>query len=213
MTHNTTDTTPARNIRHHVFIGLGNPGPQYARTRHNVGFMTLDIIASRLGRPERKKTSDAFNRFDFTQGLSTITLLYPMMYMNLSGEAMCRTGINWKSPTMLPVVIYDDVSLPLGRIRIRTSGSAGGHNGIRNIIERLGTQEIARIRLGVGGSPQGRDLRDHVLGGFHPDDRKPLDDMLARAAEAANHIVDHGLENAMNTFNASPAPTPKNDSD
>jgi len=188
-----------------VIVGLGNPGRRYARTRHNIGFMALDTLASRLGKPRLRKKTRHFIREDYDTINGELVLIKPLMYMNLSGEALLRTGLNWDALAPETLVLFDDTSLPFGRIRIRPSGSAGGHKGMKNIIDVFQTPDIARVRLGVGSDPE-RDMADYVLAMFTREEVRSLAPFLDRAADAVQAVIDEGVESAMNNFNAVPEP-------
>jgi len=182
-----------------VIVGLGNPGPRYRGTRHNVGFMTVDEVAARL--------AVAFDREKY-QGLvaqgqwqgAKVLLLKPMTYMNLSGQAVAQAVRNAVDSLADLLVVADDVNLPLGRLRFRREGSAGGHNGLKSIIERVGTQEFSRLRIGVGENRAEADLVDHVLGVFTPEERVVMAESIARAADAVLAFVAEGMDKAMNRF-------------
>lgn len=184
-----------------LIVGLGNPGPEYRNTRHNVGFCVADLLA------ERFKTG--FDREKYNGLLADAVIegeralfLKPMTFMNLSGECAARAmRYQGLTPEDLLVVV-DDVNLPLGKLRLRTSGSAGGHNGLISIIQHLGTDAFARLRLGVGRSDAGKQLRDHVLGRFTPSEKEPVDDMVKQAADAVECFIRNGITPAMNRFNA-----------
>ncbi|HPI76834.1 MAG TPA: aminoacyl-tRNA hydrolase, partial [bacterium] len=145
-----------------IIVGLGNPGRKYAHTRHNVGFMAIDEFAARRGAPAFKKKTPEFDRADYDFDGLTVTTLKPLRFMNLSGEAMAASNINWDSTLASTIIVYDDAALPIGRLRIRLSGSSGGHNGLRNIISTFGTEQIPRLRVGISRA-SGESLRDHVL--------------------------------------------------
>ncbi|MFA6451172.1 MAG: aminoacyl-tRNA hydrolase [bacterium] len=184
-----------------VIVGLGNPGRRYMRTRHNIGFMALDTFTGRLGRPFKQKKTPDFIRADYNCGIYDLITIKPQMYMNLSGEALMRVGLNWQSLKSSMLVVYDDVTIDLGRIRLRRSGSAGGHKGIKNIIDVIGSQEIARLRVGVGNNPE-MDMADYVLQAFGKEEKKLLPDMLELAADAIEAAVEDGVDSAMNRFNS-----------
>ena len=182
-------------------MGLGNPGLQYEKTRHNAGFMAADRIA--------EKFSCAFlkNRHDALFGECTIAghrviLAKPQTYMNNSGAAAIKLSTFYKIPVENIIVMFDDVSLDPGKLRIRPKGSDGGHRGMRDIIELTGTDQIARIKIGVGSKPHPEyDMKDWVLGRFSADDQKLLDNALDRAADAVAEIISKGTASAMNKFN------------
>ena len=183
-----------------LVVGLGNPGQKYANTRHNMGFLTVDLLAEEAGVQLNKvKFKSAYNilRFAGTRCL----VMKPQTYMNLSGEAVREAAQFYKIPPERILVIYDDVSLPVGKLRVRPSGSAGGHNGIKNIIAHLGTQDFPRVKIGSGAPGEGGDMIDWVLGVPSQADRKILLETFHRAIEAAACIIEHGCQKAMNDFN------------
>jgi peptidyl-tRNA hydrolase, PTH1 family len=184
----------------HLVVGLGNPGPEYANTRHNVGFMLLDEL-SRRHRIAIKKPQHGARVGEGEIAGEPVALVKPLTFMNVSGRAVAPL---LQRHSLLPdrlVVIYDDADLPLGKIRVRARGSAGGHGGIKSILASIGTAEFPRVRIGIGRSGRG-DLVDHVLGGFRPDERDLLQHAIQRAADAVEQILSHGIEPAMNQFNA-----------
>ncbi len=188
-----------------LIIGLGNPGKEYAQTRHNVGFMVLDRLAAaqRVGFSHQGKWKAEAARFGDTH------LLKPLTYMNLSGESASACRHFYKIAPEEILVIYDDVSLPLGRLRLRPSGSAGGHNGMRSLIQHFATDAFPRIRLGIGGSEK-QSLAGYVLGKFSDSEQDSLNKMLDRAQDAVMVALSRGWEGAMNQFNSEPAaPKPK----
>ena len=181
---------------------LGNPGSEYANTRHNMGFLTADLIAEREHVKINKiKFKSAYNIFPF--GGAKVLLMKPQTYMNLSGEAVVEAVKFYKVPLDHLLVIFDDIYLPVGKIRIRPSGSAGGHNGIKNIIAHLGSDQFPRIKIGVGSpSNPDYDMADWVLGTPSMEDRKILLNSFARAADAAEAICSgEELRKAMGRFN------------
>ena len=146
-----------------LIVGLGNPGEKYAHTRHNMGFLTVDLLAEQAGEKLNKvKFKSAYNIFAFAG--TRCLVMKPQTYMNLSGEAVREAAQFYKIPADRVLVIYDDISLPVGKIRVRPTGSAGGHNGIKNIIAHLGTQNFPRIKIGTGGPGEGGDMIDWVIG-------------------------------------------------
>ena len=183
-----------------LVVGLGNPGQKYANTRHNMGFLTVDLLAEEAGVQLNKvKFKSAYNilRFAGTRCL----VMKPQTYMNLSGEAVREAAQFYKIPPERILVIYDDVSLPVGKLRVRPSGSAGGHNGIKNIIAHLGTQDFPRVKIGTGAPGEGGDMIDWVIGVPSQADRKILLETFHRAIEAAACIIEHGCQKAMNDYN------------
>ena len=184
----------------YLIAGLGNPTREYEKTRHNVGFDTIDVLADRINTdvPERK-----FKGL-YGKGMlggEKVILLKPQTFMNLSGESVRAAADFYKIPPDHIIVIYDDISLDVGHLRIRTKGSAGGHNGIKNIIAHLGTQEFPRIKIGVGGKPPRMDLADYVLSRFPAEERKIMETAFRDAAEAAGVLIAEGPDAAMNRFN------------
>ncbi|MDD3347027.1 aminoacyl-tRNA hydrolase [Oscillibacter sp.] len=183
-----------------LIVGLGNPGEKYEHTRHNMGFLTVDLLAQRQGvKLNRVKFKAAYNVMDFAGAKCLV--MKPQTYMNLSGEAVREAAQFYKIPAGRVLVIYDDVSLPVGKLRVRPSGSAGGHNGIKNIIAHLGTQEFPRIKIGTGAPGEGGDMIDWVIGVPSQGERKALAETFDRAIEAAERIVTDGCQKAMNEFN------------
>lgn len=185
----------------YIIAGLGNPGKQYAQTRHNVGFDTIDILADKYNISVDTKKHKALCGKGMIEG-QKVVLAKPQTFMNLSGESVRELVDFYKiDPEEELIVIYDDISLEPGKIRIRKKGSAGGHNGIKNIIAQLGTQNFQRIKVGVGEKPKGWDLADYVLGHFSKEDRGLVDDALKRAAGAVELMVQGEVDQAMNQFN------------
>ena len=185
-----------------LVAGLGNPGDKYARTRHNMGFLTLDLLAEREHlRIDRIKFKAVTAQAEF--GGARCLLMKPQTFMNLSGEAVREAAQFYKIPAHHVLVIYDDVSLPVGKIRVRPSGSAGGHNGIKNIIAHLGTDQFPRVKIGTGAPGQGGDMIDWVIGEPSQADKKVLLDSFGRAIDAAECIIedDGDCQKAMNRFN------------
>lgn len=186
-----------------LIVGLGNPGSRYDGTRHNMGFDTVDLLA------DRHRISSGGVRMKAMHGKGIIggervIMIKPMTYMNNSGEAV-RAYVDYYKldPESELVVIYDDVDQEPGRMRIRKKGSAGGHNGMKDIIRHLGTDRFARVRIGVGHKPPGWDLADHVLSRFSAEDRKLVDEVIRNAADAVELIVAGDITEAMNRFNSS----------
>lgn len=184
-----------------LVVGLGNPGDQYENTRHNVGFRALDELAEAAGVPVRKLKHKALTN-TCTIGGAKVLLMKPTTYMNLSGESVVDAARFYKLPPERIIVISDDVSLPVGKLRIRTNGSAGGHNGLKSIIQHLGTDAFPRVKIGVGGKPHpDYDMADWVLGKFQKEDKKLIDEMVQKAAKAAAYYIEHGPEKTMGQFN------------
>lgn len=183
-----------------LIVGLGNPGPKYANTRHNIGFVVLDRLAERLNAVfsrEKYKGLVAEAR----AGNEKLLLLKPQTYMNLSGESVAQAARNNAPSRGDVIVVYDDVALPLGRLRIRKEGSSGGHNGLRSIIASLGGQDFPRLRIGIGSEQEGRDLSSHVLGSFTPGERMRMDEAVDRVVDALQTLLRDGIDHAMNEYN------------
>ena len=184
-----------------LVVGLGNPGDKYENTRHNVGFLTVDELAERARVPvQRLKHRALTNTVEL--GGARVLLMKPVTYMNLSGEAVGEAARFYKIPPERVLVISDDVSLPIGKLRIRKGGSAGGHNGLKSIIQHLGTDQFPRVKIGVGEKPHpDYDLADWVLGRPQGEDKKAIDGAVKRAADAVECILSQGLERGMGKFN------------
>lgn len=184
-----------------LIVGLGNPGAKYEKTRHNMGFLTVDLLAQDQGvKLNKVKFKSAHNILRFAG--QKVLVLKPQTFMNLSGEAVREAVQFYKIPPERVLVIYDDVAIPVGKLRLRPSGSAGGHNGIKNIIAHLGTDKFPRIKIGVG-APAGveADMIDWVIGVPSQGERKVLVEQFKRAIEASECIIQEGMERAMNKFN------------
>lgn len=184
----------------YYIVGLGNPGAQYEGTRHNCGFAAVRAVVESAALPELR-TSARYHSL-VTEGVwqgDTVTAVLPTTFMNKSGEAVATLVPKDKIGQL--IVVYDEAALPLGKVRISVGGSAGGHNGVRSLIERLGTDAFIRVRLGVGSSPDGMPLERHVLGRFAPDEKKAVDALLALAVEAVELIIKKGVTAAMNKVN------------
>lgn len=187
----------SRNIK--MVVGLGNPGPPYANTRHNVGFAVIERLAAKLNAPNPRRLHSALVS-EIQVGEQTLVLVQPMTFMNRSGQAV-RPLLDAFGLTLDDLlVVYDDVALPLGTLRIRRKGSAGGHNGMKSVIGSLNSEEFARLRIGVG-SPDEGDLADYVLSPFRLSERPLVDAAIEAAAEAVLLWVNSGVEAAMNRFN------------
>ena len=195
----------------YIIVGLGNPGKEYAGTRHNVGFDVIDILAAQENISVLEKKHRAVIGKGTVEGRKCV-LARPQTFMNLSGESVRALAEYYKvDQTTELIVISDDISLDVGQMRIRKKGSAGGHNGLKNIIANLGHDSFIRVKIGVGEKPRGWDLVDHVLGRFSAQDRKAMDETEARAADAIRSIIAEGPDAAMNQFNTvkKPAKEPK----
>ena len=184
-----------------LLVCLGNPGDQYENTRHNAGFMVADELGERYGLPiQRLKFKALTNVFSISG--EKVLVMKPVTYMNLSGEAAGQAADFYKIPPDHVLVISDDTALAVGRLRIRKGGSAGGHNGLKSIIQHLGTDQFPRVRVGVGEKPHpDYDLADWVLGKFQGEDKKAMDQAVKRAADAVECLIKEGPDRAMNKFN------------
>ncbi len=191
-----------------IFAGLGNPGARYRDTFHNLGFLVIDLIAERWGRPDfRDKFKSEFALALPPRGSDKHVLLKPQTFMNLSGDALVSAAQFFKAERSEIVVIHDELDLPLGRIQLKVGGGTGGHNGLKSAVRCLGGPDFIRLRLGIGRPPvdfQG-DVADFVLMPVPPADREIVDSMISRAADALELIVDKGISQAMNLVNRRPA--------
>ena len=186
-----------------LIVGLGNPGKEYERTRHNCGYRAVDILAQKLGcKIDKAKFQGLYCQTNYNG--KKVMLLKPLTYMNLSGRSVLQLSAYFGIPPQQIIVLFDDISLAPGRLRIRADGSAGGHNGIKSIIQEVGSQEFPRVKIGVGAKPNPEyDLADWVLSTFSANEEKALAVSLANAADAALAIIDHGVPEAANRFNGS----------
>ena len=189
-----------------IVAGLGNPGSQYADTPHSVGFETVDRIAADVGAAWEEKRAFRCLMARCVVAGQPVILVKPQTFMNLSGESIAPVVKYHNATSADLVVVQDDIDLPVGRIRIRKGGSHGGHNGIRNIIERLGSGDFLRVKIGVGKDRS--DVVGHVLGKFDPETRKIMDEVVSRAASAVESVLRDGPERAMNAFNSAPQAAP-----
>lgn len=185
----------------YLIVGLGNPGRQYEATRHNMGFDTVDCLIEKHNVPQGGVKFNAMYGKGIIGGDKAI-LMKPLSFMNLSGGPV-RDMVNFFKidPEKELIVISDDIDLEPGQLRIRKQGSAGGHNGLKDIIQKLGTQNFVRIKIGVGAKPQGWDLADHVLSRFPDSERKLVDEAIREAADAVEKIIAQGPDAAMNEYN------------
>ena len=186
-----------------LVVGLGNPGKEYEKTRHNCGFRALDILAGKLGcKVDKGKFQGLYGQVNYNS--RKLLLLKPLTYMNLSGRSVLQLSAYFHVPPQRIIVLFDDISLEPGRLRIRADGSAGGHNGIKSIISEVGSQDFPRVKIGVGGKahPE-QDLADHVLSTFSASEEKALSSALERAADAALCIIEKGVPEAANRYNGS----------
>lgn len=186
-----------------LIVGLGNPGKEYERSRHNVGWRAVEQMASKLGcKIDRAKFQGVYGQTVY--GSAKLLLLKPMTYMNLSGRSVLQLSAYFAIPPQRIIVLFDDISLEPGRLRVRPDGSSGGHNGIKSIIQELGSQEFPRVKIGVGGKPHpDYDLADWVLSSFSAQEEKALSVSIANAVDAALAIVEHSVSEASNRYNGS----------
>ena len=185
-----------------LIVGLGNPEKKYDKTRHNIGFDTIDALADKYNISMNEKKHKALCGTGVIDGVKVL-LAKPQTYMNLSGDSVAEIVNFYKiDPEEEMIVIFDDISLAPGNIRVRKKGSAGGHNGIKSIIARTGTQNFMRIKVGVGEKPAGWDLADHVLGHYSREDRALVEDAIKDAEAAAVLMMQGQVDKAMNDFNA-----------
>ena len=186
-----------------LIVGLGNPGKEYEKTRHNCGYRALDILAEKIGcKVDKAKFQGLYGQV--TYGDKKLFLLKPLTYMNLSGKSVVQISAYFQIPPQRIIVLFDDISLEPGRLRIRADGSAGGHNGIKSIISEIGSQAFPRVKIGVGAKPHPeQDLADWVLSNFSSLEEKALSSALQRAADASLCIVEHGIPESANRYNGS----------
>lgn len=185
----------------YIIAGLGNPDEKYRQTRHNIGFDTLDRLADRHDIRVMGRECQALVGKGYICGCKVI-LVKPQTYMNNSGDSLRSLVEYYKAdPENEVIIIYDDIALPVGKIRVRPDGSAGGHNGIKSIIGRLGTEGFSRVRIGVGQKPEGMDLAAYVLGRFSSEDRTQIDEASKKACDAIETILTDGIEMSMNRYN------------
>ena len=185
-----------------LIVGLGNPGAEYRDTRHNIGFKVADALAERW-----RVAGEWREKFDALQvktavGSEHVILAKPLTFMNLSGHAVAALAGFYKIEPADIFIVTDDVALPMGRLRARREGGAGGHNGLKSLIQSLATQAFPRMRVGVGRGDLRRDLADHVLGRFEADERETVSAAVLRAADASEMFLSEGIERVMNVFNA-----------
>lgn len=184
----------------YIIIGLGNPTREYTATRHNIGFDVITRIADDYNISLDMKKHKSLCGRGIINGEKVI-LAQPQTYMNLSGEAVRELKDFYKVKNDDLIIIYDDISLDVGQIRVRPKGSAGGHNGIKSIISHLGSEEFPRIKVGVGSKPRGYDLADYVLGRFNEEDQKTIRETLKHASKACTYIISEGIDASMNQYN------------
>jgi peptidyl-tRNA hydrolase, PTH1 family len=186
-----------------LVVGLGNPGPQYADNRHNLGFMVADELARR-GRASSPREKFGAEIAEATIAGQRVLLCKPMEFMNVSGQAVARVAGFWKVGLAEAIVVHDELDVPFDRLKLGSGGGPGGHNGVRSIISALGDPGFARVRIGIGRPAPGRDPADYVLSNFTRAEAALLADLVGRAADAVETIVRDGLTTAMNRFNGKP---------
>ena len=186
-----------------LIVGLGNPGKEYEKTRHNAGWRAIDLVAEKLScKIDKAKFQGLYGQVKYGDG--KLYLLKPLTYMNLSGRSVLQLSAYFRVPPQRIIVLFDDISLEPGRLRIRNDGSAGGHNGIKSIIAELGSQDFPRVKIGVGAKANpDQDLADWVLSPFSALEEKALTSALERAADAALCIIDKGVPETANRYNGS----------
>ncbi|MGB8453380.1 MAG: aminoacyl-tRNA hydrolase [Anaerocolumna sp.] len=184
----------------YIIIGLGNPTRECQATRHNIGFDVITRISDDYNIPLDIKKHKAICGRGFIEG-EKVVIVQPQTYMNLSGESVRELVDFYKVTPQEVIVIYDDISLEVGQLRLRSKGSAGGHNGIKSIISHLGTQDFLRIKVGVGDKPAGWDLADYVLSRFKEEEQPVIRDAVKKSSEAVKSIIKDGMESAMNIYN------------
>ena len=187
-------------IEMYVIVGLGNPGARYAETKHNIGFITVDYLAEKLGIKINKIKHKAIIG-EGSIGGEKVLLVKPQTFMNLSGQSVMDIVNFYKVAASNLIVIYDDIDLPVGKVRIRPNGSSGTHNGMRNIIYLVNNQEFPRVRIGVGKQPDYMDLADYVMTRFNNEERPLIEEAIKRSAAAVEEIVKSGINIAMNQYN------------
>jgi PTH1 family peptidyl-tRNA hydrolase len=182
-----------------IVVGLGNPGREYVATRHNIGFMAVDTLAERWGVTAWREKFSALMAEH--RGAETVLLVKPQTYMNLSGQAVAAFVRFYKLTVADVIVVYDDIDLPAGRLRLRPGGGAGGHRGIESLFDHLGSDAFARVRIGVGRPPEYMEAADYVLSRFSSEEQPLMDEAIKRAADAVEAILKDGLAKAANEYN------------
>jgi PTH1 family peptidyl-tRNA hydrolase len=189
-----------------LIVGLGNPGPEYAKNRHNVGFMVVDLIAERVGvrfgRHRKAVAEVAEGRLGVGESAPRLVLVKPMTYMNLSGGPAAALSQFYKVPVERIIAAHDELDIPFGALRLKRGGGEGGHNGLRSMVKSLGSKDFYRVRFGIGRPPGRQDPADFVLRDFAAVERKELDLLVDRAADALEMIIGSGLEPAQNAYHA-----------
>lgn len=183
-----------------LFVGLGNPGKQYAQTRHNIGFNVIDELSSRFQIPLNQSKHKGILGIGYHKG-ERIVLLKPLTYMNLSGESIRAVMDYFEIDLENLLVVYDDLDLPVGKLRLRQKGSAGGHNGIKSTVAHMGTQQFNRIRIGIDRPTNGMSVPDYVLGRFQPDEMAHMQEVIKRSSDACEAWLDKPFLQVMNDFN------------
>ncbi len=194
---------PAGSDARWLIVGLGNPGSDYASSRHNAGFMVADLLAERMGdgfRRNRQRMLAASGKL----ASHAVIVAKPMSYMNLSGGPVSALAGYLKIPAEQIIIVHDEIDLPFGRIRLKCGGGDGGHNGVKSVTSALRTSDFNRVRIGVGRPPGSREAANHVLGDFSKAERKELPLLIERSADAVEALLERGLEAAQNEFHASP---------
>ena len=190
-----------------IIAGLGNPGREYESTPHSIGFEVAEAVAREMGAAFRRSPAFKGELAEGRFAAGKVLAVKPMTFMNLSGDCVAPVVKYHNATAADLVVVSDDIDLPVGRLRIRKGGSAGGHNGLKSVIERTGSPDFVRLRIGVGRDPRSRsNVIGHVLGKFSPEDRQAMDEVVATAAEAVGAIENENLETAMNRYNGWTAP-------
>ncbi|MDI3316223.1 MAG: aminoacyl-tRNA hydrolase [Bacillota bacterium] len=184
-------------------VGLGNPGPEYATTRHNLGFRALDRLAQRHALRWRRRERYLWAELPAAGTAEGAILVKPLTYMNLSGEAVRAVLARWRVPLARLLVVHDDMDLPCGRLRLRRGGRAAGHHGVESLIESLGSPDFARLRIGIGHPPAGEDVVAYVLGAPAPEEEAVLEQAVEKASDVVRLVLERGLEAAMNQANRS----------
>lgn len=195
----------------HLIVGLGNPGAEYAKTRHNAGFLLVEKLASQWKADWRSERKFVAKVAKAAHGGKKILLCEPQTFMNLSGEAVAAVVKYYQVPLANVLVVVDDADLPLGEIRLRPGGGSGGHHGLESVAQHLGSKEYARLRLGIGRKNEARQITGHVLGKFSADENAVLEKVLERAAGQIDCWLKSGLQKAMSQFNGAISPNNENE--
>jgi PTH1 family peptidyl-tRNA hydrolase len=196
-----TGTEDTKTPPEYIIAGLGNPGRDYVTTRHNAGFLAMDILADQLGcKVDKLKFQGLYGQTTYKG--TKLYLLKPQTFMNLSGKSVLQISAYFNIPPQRIIVMFDDISLEPGKLRVRSDGSAGGHNGIKSIIAELGSQDFPRVKIGVGSKPhKDADLAQWVLSGFSAGDDKAMESAFQNAGKAALCVIEHGVQEAANRYN------------